>query len=78
MDLTPSPSQHQSPSPLPPSLSLSLSTAALHADESFNHATTDVAPALHVSTTFRYSSVPEDLVPAGQQAETLFADPVLY
>lgn len=39
------------------------STLAIHADDRLNR-TTDVSPALHVSTTFRYSSDPDDLVPA--------------
>ncbi|GAB7356420.1 hypothetical protein MBLNU459_g7192t1 [Dothideomycetes sp. NU459] len=38
------------------------STLAVHADDALNHST-DVAPAMHVSTTFRYSSNPDELVP---------------
>ncbi|KAJ3042868.1 hypothetical protein HDV00_006429 [Rhizophlyctis rosea] len=42
----------------------SLSTVAIHGDDPLNTPhTTDVAPALHVSTTFRYPDNPEDLVP---------------
>lgn len=37
------------------------STIALHADDPVN-VVTDVAPPLHVSTTYRYSNNPEDLV----------------
>lgn len=37
-------------------------TRALHADEHLNHYT-DVTPAMHVSTTFRYSNKPEELEP---------------
>ncbi|EEH36417.1 cystathionine gamma-lyase [Paracoccidioides lutzii Pb01] len=37
-------------------------TLALHADDSVN-VLTDVAPPLHLSTTFRYSDNPEDLIP---------------
>lgn len=44
----------------------SLATQAIHADDHLSHGT-DVAPALHVSTTFRYTSKPEDLVPAKDQ-----------
>jgi hypothetical protein len=42
--------------------SLSLSSQAIHADD-FLNVNQDVAPALHVSTTFRYSSDPDKLVP---------------
>ena len=42
---------------------LSAATQAIHADDHLNRAE-DVAPAMHVSTTFRYASKPEDLVPA--------------
>lgn len=38
-------------------------TRAIHADDVLNNAT-DVAPAMHVSTTFRYSDDPEKLFPA--------------
>jgi hypothetical protein len=41
---------------------LSLSSQTIHADDYLN-AGQDVAPALHVSTTFRYNSNPEALVP---------------
>lgn len=37
-------------------------TLALHADDALNNVT-DVAPPLHLSTTYRYSENPEDLVP---------------
>ena len=39
------------------------STLAIHADDHLNTAI-DVAPPLHVSTTFRYANNPKDLVPA--------------
>lgn len=39
-------------------------TVSIHGDDWLNNKNTDVAPALHVSTTFRYPSAPEDLVPA--------------
>ena len=39
------------------------STLAMHADDDLNR-TSDVSPALHVSTTFRYDSDPDNLVPA--------------
>ena len=38
-------------------------TQAIHADDYLNRGP-DVAPALHVSTTFRYTSNPDDLIPA--------------
>ncbi|KAI9650488.1 hypothetical protein NHQ30_000504 [Ciborinia camelliae] len=41
--------------------SLSLSSQTVHADDFLNKGQ-DVAPALHVSTTFRYSDNPDDLV----------------
>ena len=39
----------------------------MHADDDLNR-TTDVSPALHVSTTFRYASNPADLKPASDLA----------
>lgn len=39
------------------------STAALHADDRLN-LVMDVAPPIHLSTTFRYSNDPSDLVPS--------------
>ena len=39
------------------------STLAIHGDDHLNRST-DVAPALHVSTTFRYTPNPSELVPA--------------
>jgi cystathionine beta-lyase/cystathionine gamma-synthase len=50
------------PKPSSASLTYSLSTLGIHADDPIN-ASTDVAPALHVSTTFRYTSDPSKLVP---------------
>ena len=40
----------------------SASTLAVHGDDPLNDST-DVAPAMHVSTTYRYSEDPEKLVP---------------
>ncbi|KAB8360609.1 hypothetical protein FH972_024347 [Carpinus fangiana] len=40
----------------------SLATRAMHADDSLN-STSDVAPAMHLSTTFRYSHDPDKLIP---------------
>ncbi|KAK5005547.1 hypothetical protein LTR28_007584 [Elasticomyces elasticus] len=42
------------------------STLAMHADDSINDST-DVAPALHVSTTFRYPDDPDALRPVGSE-----------
>lgn len=40
----------------------SASTLAVHGDDPLNDST-DVAPAMHVSTTYRYPSDPDKLVP---------------
>lgn len=42
--------------------SLSLSSKTVHADDFLNHGQ-DVAPPMHVSTTFRYSKDPNKLQP---------------
>lgn len=47
---------------------LSLSTRLLHVDSQFDAVTPDVAPPLHVSTTFRYSSDPNQLIPYAELA----------
>ncbi|KAJ9636408.1 hypothetical protein H2201_003572 [Coniosporium apollinis] len=56
---------HTNGVPPPPSSTstYTAATLAIHADDSLN-SSTDVAPALHVSTTFRYAHNPDDLVPA--------------
>ncbi|KAF2454722.1 hypothetical protein BDY21DRAFT_352562 [Lineolata rhizophorae] len=54
------PEQNGAPSTEP--LEASLSTLAIHADDEIN-TYNDVAPALHVSTTFRYASNPDELEP---------------
>ena len=41
---------------------MSTATQAIHADDHFK-ATEDVAPPMHVSTTFRYPDEPDQLVP---------------
>lgn len=43
--------------------SLTSSTQAIHVDDDLN-TTSDVAPPLHLSTTFRYVDNPEDLITA--------------
>ena len=40
---------------------LSLSSATIHADDYLNKDSRDVAPPLHVSTTFRYNKDPDTL-----------------
>ena len=54
---------HAPPSSSNPTKSYDNSTLAIHADDILNKGS-DVAPALHVSSTFRYASDPNDLVPA--------------
>ncbi|KAE8353859.1 Cys/Met metabolism PLP-dependent enzyme-domain-containing protein [Aspergillus coremiiformis] len=48
---------------VPTDAKIDAATHALHADEALN-VVSDVAPPLHLSTTFRYPDDPEDLVPA--------------
>lgn len=50
---------------------LSLSSLAIHADDSLNSGT-DVAPPLHVSTTYRYSHNPDDLQPWDPNAVRIY------
>ena len=68
--MNPSQSSTSDPTKLPlPSLSIQSygpSTRTLHADGFLNEST-DVAPPLHVSTTFRYASNPTDLIPYADQ-----------
>lgn len=47
------------------------STLAVHAD-SHLPGTSDVAPPIHLSTTFEYTSDPEELIPARDQNVFLF------
>ena len=51
-------------------------TLAIHADDQLNRST-DVSPAIHVSTTFRYASNPADLVPAKDLNVRYFFPPPL-
>lgn len=46
----------------PANREMGASTRALHVDDALN-VVTDVAPPIHVATTFRYSDNPDDLVP---------------
>ncbi|KAL2042009.1 hypothetical protein N7G274_005197 [Stereocaulon virgatum] len=54
-----------------------LSTLAIHGDDHLN-SSADVAPALHVSTTFRYASNPSELVPVRNVKEALPTDAHVY
>jgi cystathionine beta-lyase/cystathionine gamma-synthase len=56
-------------STLPPTKTYSPSTLAIHADDRLNNVT-DVAPPIHLSTTFRYAHNPEELFPKAD-AETV-------
>lgn len=47
------------------------STLSLHADDPAN-VVTDVAPPLHVATTFRYPENPEDLVPVADSENVCY------
>lgn len=51
--------------------SLSPSTQAIHADDPFN-VVDDVAPPIHVSTTFRYNKDPEQLRPYYERPEPIY------
>ncbi|PGH32252.1 cystathionine beta-lyase [[Emmonsia] crescens] len=53
---------HNSMAELHPPSYAQPATLALHADDPLN-VVTDVAPPLHLTTTFRYSNNPEDLIP---------------
>ena len=52
--------------------SVGTSTRSLHADDLLN-VVSDVAPPLHLSTTFRYSNDPEALVPAADVSSVCIA-----
>ncbi|KAL9634294.1 MAG: hypothetical protein Q9164_004177, partial [Protoblastenia rupestris] len=54
---------HAPPLPSLPAKSYDPSTLALHADNVLNSGS-DVAPAFHVSSTFRYALNPDELIPA--------------
>ncbi|KAK1757698.1 cystathionine beta-lyase [Echria macrotheca] len=56
---------------------LSLATRSIHADDSIN-TYQDVAPAMHVSTTFRYSRNPEDLHPWTEEMPELAPGTFIY
>ncbi|PQE19927.1 cys met metabolism plp-dependent enzyme protein [Rutstroemia sp. NJR-2017a BVV2] len=57
--------------------SLSLSSQTIHADDFLNKGQ-DVAPPLHVSTTFRYSNNPDALVPADEHDYSVPSDSHIY
>ncbi|ORX93970.1 pyridoxal phosphate-dependent transferase [Clohesyomyces aquaticus] len=64
---------------MPPSTAYSPSTLAIHADDHTN-TLTDVAPAIHVSTTFRYPRTTSHLVPvpAHGAEEVDLSTPLVY
>ena len=66
------PTKHTAPSGLSPS------TRAVHADDHFVGGIADVAPPLHVSTTFHYPGRPEDLVPFSQITDLESFDAHIY
>ncbi|KAJ5895638.1 hypothetical protein N7495_007329 [Penicillium taxi] len=54
------------------------STRSIHADDVLN-VVDDVAPPIHVSTTFRYSNNPDDLIPyADRESTDFFDDPTSH
>ena len=55
----------------------SASTRALHSDDHWNR-NPDVAPPIHLSTTFRYSSNPGDLVPAADEDHSVPTEAHVY
>ena len=58
---------------------LSLSTLAVHADDTLNGPhVTDVAPALHVSTTFRYTNDLSKLIPIADEDVSILRTPTPY
>lgn len=74
-----SPSHSQVPycTMAPTNDNIAAATHALHADEALN-VVTDVAPPLHLSTTFRYPDDPEDLVPAADLSGVCSFDSRLF
>ncbi|BFZ63680.1 hypothetical protein YB2330_004812 [Saitoella coloradoensis] len=56
---------------------LSLSTRAIHGDDKVN-VVTDVAPPLHVSTTYRYPRNPSDLIPVSGDETPSTTEPHVY
>lgn len=62
--------EHNESAPTPTqNATLSLSSLAIHADDVLN-ASTDVAPPMHVSTTFRYTSDYKNLQPWNNEVRT--------
>ena len=53
------------------------STVALHADDHLNRSS-DVAPPVHLSTTFRYAADPNDLIPAEDEDHSVPTDAHVY
>jgi len=57
--------------PKPVMTSYNPATIAIHADDHLA-ATIDVAPPMHVSTTFRYSRNPDELIPVSDEDVRIF------
>ena len=70
-------SSNRASQPQEVSQALSTSTRALHSDDHLNR-NPDVAPPIHLSTTFRYSSNPGDLVPAADEDHAVPTDAHVY
>ena len=68
---------NQTSQPQEVSQSFSVSTRALHSDDHLNR-NPDVAPPIHLSTTFRFSSNPGDLVPAADEDHGVPTDAHVY
>ncbi|KAF2404078.1 cystathionine gamma-synthase [Trichodelitschia bisporula] len=60
-----------------PVLSFRPATLAVHVDDRFA-LTTDVAPPMHVSTTYRYPSDPDELVPVADEDLDISTAPFIY
>ncbi|KAI9670216.1 MAG: hypothetical protein M1831_006429 [Alyxoria varia] len=56
---------------------MSMASRAIHADDSYKQ-TTDVSPAMHLSTTFHYEDDPEKLVMAKEAPPHQLSDPPVY
>ncbi|RWQ95792.1 hypothetical protein C8Q69DRAFT_467455 [Paecilomyces variotii] len=52
-------------------------TRALHADDPLNQVT-DVAPPIHLSTTYRYPNEPEDLIPSADPVVRISTHPSIH
>lgn len=74
-DLSPDPLESSNREP---SILHAPSTLSVHADDRLNVNIPDVAPSLHLSSTFRYTSTPSDLIPAKHLPAPTFGDAHIY